>query len=581
MLKDKLIKYLRLVYIEVFLILCGSIFYIKTIPHELPVIKSDGKGYYDYLPAFFIYNDLSFSFRGKDFDKYPADTSQNIPTKNGRIVNKFTCGTALLNTPFFLIGHFWAWNSDKHPVDGYSKPYQQSIYIGALFYCCMGLVFLKLLLIAYFRNIFWIRVIQFLVLYSTHLFIFTYHESSFSHVYSFSLITIFLFVTKSISDQKENVERNLFFSFGILLGLIILVRPFNILILLFLPFLFGGISPLYQILKQLFHKRKTDLFFTGLFFLLICSIQPMIWLIQAGVFLPWTHSEEGFNFFEPAMFQTLFSFKKGLLIYTPVLILAFILFIQLILKNKWSVFFQLFGAVFILHYFISSWSCWWYAMSFGLRPYVDYLSVFALIIYLGTIHLKPYLKIITSGLVFLSAYLNLIQTYQYTTYILHWESMTYESYMKVFLKTDDQYKGFLWFDRKFNNPDREYLLNIYKINEKGLLLKEGEWITGYNRDFDLTKDQFARGFNFVFEIDANVNDKTIFFMRITDLEKNQELIYHERFLFHLMEDYGMKKEINYFILLSHPPQSKINLVFGFRKIENPLHFRPIQIEFYR
>jgi len=41
-------------------------------------------------------------------------------------------------------------------------------------------------------------------------------------------------------------------------------------------------------------------------------------------------------------------------------------------------------------------------------------------------------------------YLNLVQTYQYKEYILHWIEMDKEAYWKVFGKTESKYKGKLW-----------------------------------------------------------------------------------------------------------------------------------------
>jgi hypothetical protein len=49
-------------------------------------------------------------------------------------------------------------------------------------------------------------------------------------------------------------------------------------------------------------------------------------------------------------------------------------------------------------------------------------------------------------------YLNLVQTYQYKEYILHWIEMDKEAYWKVFGKTDSKYKGILW-KRTYNLED--------------------------------------------------------------------------------------------------------------------------------
>lgn len=77
--------------------------------HWKGIVEADGKGYYAYLPAIFIYKDLNFGFfdeieKEKYYNKnlyydYRADT-------NGKTINKYYCGTALAELPFFLIAHF-------------------------------------------------------------------------------------------------------------------------------------------------------------------------------------------------------------------------------------------------------------------------------------------------------------------------------------------------------------------------------------------------------------------------------------------------------------------------------------------
>ena len=66
------------------------------------VINGDGKGYYAYLPAIFIYHDLTFSFFDKQPDKFGYQYSNtfllNHEEKN---LNKYTCGEAILLLPFF------------------------------------------------------------------------------------------------------------------------------------------------------------------------------------------------------------------------------------------------------------------------------------------------------------------------------------------------------------------------------------------------------------------------------------------------------------------------------------------------
>ena len=99
----------------------------------------------------------------------------------------------------------------------------------------------------------------------------------------------------------------------------------------------------------------------------------------------------------------------------------------------------------ILVYIVSSWYMWYYGMSFGFRPLIDFFPVFAVLLALGFNLFKS--KTAKYVLVFLCIgciYVNQVQAYQYRHYILHWSVMSKEKYWKVFLKTDDKWKGYLW-----------------------------------------------------------------------------------------------------------------------------------------
>jgi hypothetical protein len=99
------------------------------------IIESDGKGYYAYLPAIFIYQDLNFGFfESIEEDKY---YDENLyydyrSHANGQVIDKYYCGTALLESPFFLIAHLFSYLLD-YELDGYSILYPISINISAIF----------------------------------------------------------------------------------------------------------------------------------------------------------------------------------------------------------------------------------------------------------------------------------------------------------------------------------------------------------------------------------------------------------------------------------------------------------------
>jgi hypothetical protein len=111
---------------------------------EEPLIMTDGQGYYAYLPAAFLYQDLQFSFVDSLKQTYYKEGKRAkfiIETPDGN-VNKYFAGTAVLEAPFFLVGRCLAALVDA-PVDGYSWPFQLGIGLAAIVYLILGLFFFR------------------------------------------------------------------------------------------------------------------------------------------------------------------------------------------------------------------------------------------------------------------------------------------------------------------------------------------------------------------------------------------------------------------------------------------------------
>ena len=149
-------------------------------------IVSDGKGYYAYLPAIFIYNDLNFGFNQtvEKFD-HPETwyTDYRYKLDKKRIFTKYYVGTAIAYSPFFLIAHGWSlmmgWQAD-----GYTAIYHGSVLIAALFYMAITFIFMGKILDFFSINQ-WVKVLCILGAYfGTNWFYYTTWEPSLSHVYS-------------------------------------------------------------------------------------------------------------------------------------------------------------------------------------------------------------------------------------------------------------------------------------------------------------------------------------------------------------------------------------------------------------
>ena len=102
----------------------------------------DGLGYYMYLPAGLIYNDVRqlnwLPAIDKQYSVIGGWQYQTIKEKNGNFVFKYLGGTAIMQLPFFIMGHVVA-KTWGYQADGFSPPYQYALVLAAFFYAFVGL----------------------------------------------------------------------------------------------------------------------------------------------------------------------------------------------------------------------------------------------------------------------------------------------------------------------------------------------------------------------------------------------------------------------------------------------------------
>jgi len=398
------------------------------------LIQSDGKGYYSWLPAVFIYHDLNFGFFEETEIEGSYDKNRFFDyrfTHNGHTMNKYPVGVAICLLPFFIIAHVLTLIFNfSH--DGYSQIYAIFVNIGAIFYLFIGLTFLKKLLKIYINDRWVVSITIVAIAFGTHLFYYTIGEPSMSHIYSFALISMFLFVLKKyfLSPSPKYLICT-----AALLGMILLIRPVNILIIGAIPFLAGSFQNLKSGILTKFQMIRSALMAALIFFAII-SIQFILYKIQSGDVFVYTYPGESFNFLHPKIFKILFSYKKGLFVYTPITLVSLLGFIWLI-KNKKYEALTLSLYLVLITFIFSSWWSWYYGGSFSLRAYVEYLPFFALLlVFVFKLLKSKKLKIAFSVLILALILVCQIQTLQYRYYHIHWSEMNKEKYWEVFLRID-------------------------------------------------------------------------------------------------------------------------------------------------
>lgn len=395
------------------------------------VIKSDGTCYYSYLPSTF----LSKENQTKEGIDYYMLLDRNDKTKH----NKFFIGTSFFMTPFFVLAHSYvlfrnALNPNyAYPPDGYSLPYQIAIGISGAFYLVLGLYFLAVLLSYLGVDKRVVYGVSFFFAMGTQLLTLSSYEASFSHIYSFFVIATILLLTYKIA-LKPNLR--LFLLLSALFAVLALIRPTNVLVVLALPIIFE-LTTYKRFFRWLSQQRLAFVYALGIMAGII-FIQLLYWKLETNHFIIWSYSEEGFNFLHPEFFKVLFSFKKGLFVYTPLLLVAFaiIFFSALSLRIK-----GLFLLFFVINnYVISSWWCWWYGGSYGMRPWMEFMPVVILLVALSLNKMDVSKVKVITVFSFLALWINLVQTYQYATGIIHWSEMNWDKFQQVFLRTHSDFR---------------------------------------------------------------------------------------------------------------------------------------------
>jgi len=403
------------------------------------IIHSDGKGYYAYLPAVFIYGDLDFKFVESYEENYydPGNFVKFTSPINDKLVNKYWLGTSLMMLPFFFTADFLA-PILHYPDDGYSFPYQAAVSIATLCWLTIGTWALYLLLRDHFkcnRSVSFIGILA--IVFGTNLFYYTIGEPSMSHVYSFSALSLFLFNFSGFI--RLNSLSSLWLA-AFWAGIILLIRPTNFVLLFSMLILFKDFEALKAFWVANF-KYPVFILSAGVIVLSIVGLQLYYFKRVTGSWWVDTYVNENFNFLKPELFNFLLSYRKGLWVYSPLTFIALLCAFDRIRNFPFRAITSI--LLLLLYYFIlSSWWMWYYGGSFGMRAAIDAYPILVILL-VGFLNNRISLlsKFSVLLVILFCISLNLVQTYQYTHWILPWDNMNKEKYWKIFFRTSRDYVG--------------------------------------------------------------------------------------------------------------------------------------------
>jgi hypothetical protein len=407
-------------------------------------IRSDARGYYGYLQAFFIRDDLGHEKFNSTYVKY---------TPTGTL-NKYFCGTSVLMAPWFGIGHAFALQHPEGPQDGTSEYEQKAIGVGAWIYLLLGLLALRALLLGLgVRDGIVALIITGLVL-GTPLIQYAAIQPGWSHIYSFCMISAFLFAVHRVASGAPPWW---ILGAGAFLGLAVLIRPVNAMVLLAIPLVTGAPfnSFVHRVLKQ-----RSALFSAVVICCAVVATQCVLWHLQTGNWVEHGYQGEGFHWLRPEIVKVLIGFRRGLFLWTPLMLLPALCAVLLWRSDPWRSAWSLaYWAV--STYVISSWWIWYYGGGFASRVYIDHYPVLVIPMALVLQQWRPRAVRITHAFVAGCIALNLAQLWQYHHGFLHHESMDRKKYAYSFLRFDEAHRDKLggnYEEAPFNPNGMEMIL---------------------------------------------------------------------------------------------------------------------------
>lgn len=370
------------------------------------IMRTDSEGYYQYLPHFFI---LDWA----QMDKM----HWTVKYENGKNLNVYTCGVAIMQSPFFLAAHAISYFFELERT-GYTSVYFLSLFYASLFYVLLGLLFLYKFLRRFFNHKAAFSSII-LIFFATNLFYYTIIAPGMSHAYSFSLVAFFIFAVP-VFYENPTFKNILLVAFP--LALATLIRPTNLLVVFFL-FLYDT----YDVgaLRTRIRFWLTRWYF--LFILLVVGVvvvspQMLYWHFITGKYIFYSYQDGGtFPYWlSPKIFTVLFGPRNGWYLYTPLMIFATIGLIYLAKKKQlssWAIALILVAIIYIN-------SSWWrptFSGAAGYRALIEYLPFMAIPLSYFSDKIfnkrKLFVRLYWGVLVFFVIY-NVLFAYKYSPW--HW-----------------------------------------------------------------------------------------------------------------------------------------------------------------
>lgn len=477
----------RLLYVLVFVI--AGFFLYKAGPKS-GIFYGDGLGYYSYLPATFIYGNLTHiqdisedtTLEKGIRNSFASMAGPYATNEEGNVIVQYTYGIAAMNAPFFLLSHLGAYVSDEAP-NGFTMPYRLGIKLAAIFYALFGLFLLHRVLLYYFDKRTAILTTSAIAV-GTNFLWFAVIQAGMAHINAFFLFALIVYSTHKIftSYHKKWIVVCAF-----ALGLLTIIRPTD-LIAAFIPLVFGMTSVKNR-MEELNDKWK-DIFTLGLISFIIPILPQLIyWKVMTGSFFFYSYDEQGFDWLNPHILEGVFGPNNGWITYTPLMLIPlFSMF-----SRKWSgpTFFANLIILPVYIYVAYSWWCYNYINGFGSRPMIHLYPLLAFPLAGLLYYTKGIWKTVLLALVLMGVVVNLNYTKKAMDGTLFTDVSSHAFNFSTFFKKNIDAKDLVVRDVGIAQPTLEesFVLKSANITDTLLIGKEFEY-SPFTIKHKLTENDF-------------------------------------------------------------------------------------------
>ncbi len=416
-----------------------AFFRFNPIPDK--PIAWDTLGYYLPLVSTFIHEDPLLTDKTwlvdlNEREQLTGTLYQVTTSPQGKDMYFFFFGWSYCYAPFFAIGHCIA-ESTGFAADGFSLPYTMAIMWGGLVYLAIALWYWRKVLMLYFDDQ-TVAISIFFIALGTN---FVNHTST-DNLSTINLLLMFMAVliwhTIRWYDNGRGVHL-----VGILVAwmMMTLIKPSETLVCL-IPLLwdvrFREPRSLLTAFRRAFQRPLALALGCGLVVMLLLP-QVSYWHSMTGrwIFDSYQNPGVGLDWTAPHIFEVLFSFRKGWMIYTPMMAFALAGWIFFFRKHRQMA--AVLGVCFLVFFYVvASWSEWWYGGGFSQRTLIPsyILLSFGMAAFIGQLRQSgKWLRIIGFATMWCLLLLNQFQWWQFKSGILDPYRTTSAYYKAIWLAT--------------------------------------------------------------------------------------------------------------------------------------------------